>query len=77
MPENPDGEQLAASRPQARATGGLLAIGSRRSLLGVYIVVSFLYGLCLYVYMPTLPTYVQSKSQDLAQVGVILAQYGL
>jgi MFS family permease len=45
--------------------------------MGIYILISFLYGLCLYVYMPTLPIYVQSKSQDLAQVGVILAQYGL
>ncbi|HSJ53429.1 MAG TPA: MFS transporter, partial [Anaerolineae bacterium] len=50
---------------------------SRRTLMGIYILVSFLYGMCLYLYMPTLPTYVQSKSEDLAQVGVILAQYGL
>lgn len=77
MPENPAGEKLAASQSPAPVTGGWLAAGSRRTLLGIYIAVSFLYGLCLYVYMPTLPTYVQSKSQDLAQVGVILAQYGL
>jgi MFS family permease len=31
----------------------------------------------LYLYMPTLPTYVQSKAESLALVGVILAQYGL
>jgi MFS family permease len=36
-----------------------------------------LYWMGLYLYVPTLPTYVQSKSDDLALVGVVLAQYGL
>ena len=31
----------------------------------------------LYLYVPTLPTYVESKSDNLALVGVVLAQYGL
>ena len=38
--------------------------------------VLFLWG-SFYVYMPTLPTYAQSKADSLAVVGVILAQYGL
>jgi len=37
----------------------------------------FLYWMGLYLYVPTLPTYVQSKSDNLALVGVVLAQYGL
>jgi MFS family permease len=76
MPE-PPAEKMAARRVPAAMTTAWIAAGSHRTLLAIYIVISFLYGLCLYVYMPTLPNYVQSKSQDLAQVGVILAQYGL
>jgi MFS family permease len=33
--------------------------------------------MALYLYVPTLPTYIESKSESLALVGVILAQYGL
>ncbi len=38
---------------------------------------TFLYFMSLYLYMPTLPTYVASKTGNLALVGVILAQFGL
>jgi MFS family permease len=31
----------------------------------------------LYLYMPTLPTYVESKSDNLALVGIVLSMYGL
>ena len=31
----------------------------------------------MYLYMPTLPTYIQSKTHDLAIVGVVLSMYGL
>ncbi|NJN94051.1 MAG: MFS transporter [Anaerolineales bacterium] len=52
--------------------------GSRpRLAIGLYIVVAFLYWVSLYLYIPTLPTYVQSKVTDLATVGVILSMYGL
>lgn len=37
----------------------------------------FLYWMALYFYVPTLPTYVQSKSNNLAVVGVVLSMYGL
>jgi MFS family permease len=37
----------------------------------------FLFWIALYLYVPTLPTYVQGKSDNLALVGVVLAQYGL
>jgi MFS family permease len=33
--------------------------------------------MALYLYVPTLPTYVESKSDTLSLVGVVLAQYGL
>lgn len=46
-------------------------------LIVLYIAVALLYWMSLYLYVPTLPTYVQSKSESLALVGVILAQYGL
>lgn len=43
-----------------------------------------LYGLAavlfwgtLYIYVPTLPTYIQTKTASLAMVGVVTAQYGL
>ncbi len=51
--------------------------GSRRLLVGLYLAVTFLYFMALYLYMPTLPTYVASKTGNLALVGVILAQFGL
>jgi len=51
--------------------------GHRRSVIALYLVVVFLYWIALYLYVPTLPTYVESKSDNLALVGVVLAQYGL
>jgi MFS family permease len=49
----------------------------RRSLIVRYAVAVFLYWMALYLYVPTLPTYAESKSDTLALVGVVLAQYGL
>jgi predicted MFS family arabinose efflux permease len=50
---------------------------SRQWLILLYILVAFLYFASLFLYLPTLPTYVESKSESLALVGVVLAQYGL
>jgi MFS family permease len=36
----------------------------------------FLYWMALYLYAPTLPTYAESMTPDLALVGVILSMYG-
>jgi MFS family permease len=36
-----------------------------------------LFWMSLYFYLPTLPTYTQSKTSDLALVGVVLSMYGL
>ncbi|MBU0705324.1 MAG: MFS transporter, partial [Chloroflexi bacterium] len=46
-------------------------------LIALYTVVVLMYWMALYLYVPTLPTCVQSKSDSLSLVGVILAQYGL
>jgi MFS family permease len=50
---------------------------SRQLLIVLYVLVAFLYFMALYLYVPTLPTYVQSKSENLVLVGIVLAQYGL
>ncbi len=46
-------------------------------MIALYGTVTFLYWVSLYLYMPTLPTYVQSKSDNLAMVGIVLSMYGL
>lgn len=51
--------------------------GSQRLLRTLYIMVALLLWISLYLYLPTLPTYIQGKSGSLAVVGVVLAQYGL
>lgn len=50
---------------------------SRRLMITLYATAVFLYWMALYLYVPTLPTYVQSKSDNLALVGVVLSMYGL
>jgi MFS family permease len=46
-------------------------------MIALYGAAVFLYWMSLYLYVPTLPTYAESKSDNLALVGVVLAQYGL
>jgi MFS family permease len=46
-------------------------------MITLYAMAVFLYWIALYLYMPTLPTYAQSKSDNLALVGVVLSMYGL
>jgi MFS family permease len=53
------------------------AIRGRHLLRVFYILIAIFYWTALYLYVPTLPTYVQSKTEDLALVGVVLSQYGL
>jgi MFS family permease len=50
---------------------------SRRLMITLYAIAVFLYWMALYLYVPTLPTYAQSKSDSLALVGVVLSMYGL
>jgi MFS family permease len=49
----------------------------RKLLLSLYIAAVFLYWMALYLYVPTLPVYAQSKTDNLALVGVVLSMYGL
>jgi MFS family permease len=46
-------------------------------MAGLYASVAFLYWVSLYLYVPTLPTYIQSKSESLTLVGLVLSMYGL
>jgi MFS family permease len=48
-----------------------------KKLIAAVIAVVFLYWVSLYLYVPTLPVYVQGKVDDLALVGIILSMYGL
>jgi MFS family permease len=41
------------------------------------IAIAFLYWLALYLYVPTLPIYIQTKTSNLALVGTVLSMYGL
>ncbi|MCX7669539.1 MAG: MFS transporter [Anaerolineae bacterium] len=49
----------------------------RRTKLALFLAIVFFYWMSLYLYVPTLPTYAQTKTANLALVGTILAQYGL
>ncbi len=50
---------------------------NRKLLLALHIVVVFFYWMAQYIFMPTLPVYVRTKTGDLAMIGVVLAMYGL
>ena len=52
-------------------------VRDRRLTIGLYIAGAFLFWVSLFIYVPTLSTYVQTKSPNLAIVGVILSMYGL
>lgn len=43
----------------------------------IFLVVVFLYWSALYLYVPTLPLYLQTKTTDLALIGTALSMYGL
>jgi len=45
--------------------------------IGFFSIAAFLYWISLYLYVPTLPTYVQSKTDNLALFGSVLTMYGL
>jgi MFS family permease len=67
---NPMHEATAAVQTKDRATTSGLTTK-------LFLVSVFLYWAALYLYVPTLPTYVESKSANLAMVGIVLSQYGL
>jgi MFS family permease len=43
----------------------------------LFLAVTFLYWIALYIYVPTLPIYIKLKTADLATVGMVLSMYGL
>jgi MFS family permease len=68
---------MEKSHEMCVALSSKAGVSSRRLMAAVVGFAVFLYWMGLYLYVPTLPTYVQSKSDNLALVGVVLAQYGL
>jgi len=50
---------------------------SRKITIALYAAAAFFYWVSLYLYMPTLPIYAQTKTDSLALVGAILSMYGL
>jgi MFS family permease len=58
-----------------------ITTSSRAALLSPAILLTSLsvglYWISLYLYVPTLPVYAQTKTSDLALIGTVLAQYGL
>ena len=50
---------------------------SRRGLLVLYLAAVIFYWMSLYLYVPTLSVYAATKTDNLALVGIVLAQYGL
>jgi MFS family permease len=49
----------------------------RRVKIILFCVIVFFYWMALYLYVPSLPTFAQTKTNSLALIGTILAQYGL
>jgi len=43
----------------------------------VFVAVTFLFWVALYLYVPTLPTYIRTKTVSLSKVGFVLSMYGL
>ena len=52
------------------------SVGNRR-LNGLYVAAVVFFWAALYIYVPTLSVYVESKTSTLASVGVVLSMYGL
>jgi MFS family permease len=70
-------QKTTSSQTAAPAARQFKPSGERRTKIAFFIVIVFLYWMALYLYVPTLPTYAQTKTQNLALIGTILAQYGL
>jgi MFS family permease len=67
-------EESVTTRP---APSDLPWTTSRWIAVLLYVAMAFLYWTSLYLYLPTLPTYIQGKVHDLAIVGTVLSMYGL
>ena len=67
-------EDCSTQSPEAFCQAGT---SKRRLMIGLYLAAGFLFWATANVYVPTLPTYVLTKSSSLAQVGIVLAMFGL
>jgi len=76
MPYN-EADNMNGSSALRAALSPNSTANSRRLRITLYTTAVFLYWIALYLYMPTLPTYVQGKSDTLALVGLVLSMYGL
>lgn len=54
-----------------------IGTSSHRLTITLYAAATFLYWMALYLYIPTLPTYIQVKTGSLVLVGIVLSMYGL
>ena len=68
---------MQKATPTALSSSAIADDSRRRIKVGLFITVVFFYWMALYLYVPTLPTYAQTKTDSLALIGTILAQYGL
>ena len=66
-----DGTAASSAAPVTASTR------KRRLTIASYAVVTSLYWTALYLYVPTLPTHIESKTGSLATVGLVLSMYGL
>ncbi len=64
-------------RRESLAAPAVAHLNERQRTITLLIISVFLYWVSLYLYTPTLPTYVASKTDNLALVGVVLSMYGL
>ncbi len=69
--------RVAQSRPVAVSNSVGSGVGNRRVTIALYATAVFLFWFSQYIYIPTLPTYIQTKTTNLAVVGVVLSMYGL
>ncbi|MCX7839188.1 MAG: MFS transporter [Anaerolineae bacterium] len=52
-------------------------VTNRKAAIGLYALAVFFFWASQYIFLPILPTYLQSKVTDLSLVGFILSMYGL
>lgn len=61
----------------SEAVAAPVSSSNRRLPIVLCSIAVFMYWMALYLYAPTLPTYVENKADNLALVGTVLSMYGL
>jgi DHA1 family multidrug resistance protein-like MFS transporter len=57
--------------------GSVFALMKKKKSIVLFLSITFLFWTSLYLYVPTLPTYIKMKTPQLATVGLVLSMYGL